>query len=233
VTEQADALAEAARNRGLKLVRSRVRTPGKRAFGKFALQDSKGTVVLGEGKHPSATAEEVRDYLRQQENSDWSQSLGLKATPKARRKAAPKPAPEPPKPVVRRATSADAEAMVTLMTLLDHHVSAAGVRKRLKAVAAPTLVATIGPDVVGLCGLDITTHIHRDYPVGRITILVVAEAQRGSGIGRLLVEKGEEDLRKAGCKLIEITSNKRHTDAHKFYTALGYDQPSLRFAKHF
>ncbi|QNN65185.1 GNAT family N-acetyltransferase [Sphingomonas rhizophila] len=233
MTEEADALAEAARNRGLKLVRSRVRTPGKRAFGKFALQDSKGTTVLGNGKHPSASADEVREYLRQQESSDWSESLGLASVPKAKRKAAPKPPPDPLRPEVRDAKAADADAMVALMKLLDHNVSAAGVRKRLKSVAAPTLVATLGKDIVGLCGLDMTTHIHRDYPVGRIAILVVTEDQRGSGLGRMLVEEAEKRLRRAGCKLIEITSNKRHLDAHKFYTALGYDQPSLRFAKHF
>jgi GNAT superfamily N-acetyltransferase len=234
VSEDAETLAEMARNRGLKLVRSRVRTPTKRAFGKFGLTDDKGAKLLGlDGKHPSATAEEVEQFLRKGLVSDWAGSLGV-TPPKARkpRRVPPKEtAPPPPKPKVRTATSADGEAIATLAGMLDHSIDAKGVARRLKAIATPQLVATVGSEVIGLCGLDRQIHVHREAPVGRITILAVAEATRGKGIGKMLVAEAERRLARLGCGMIEITSNNRLTKAHHYYATLGYEQRSQRFVK--
>jgi GNAT superfamily N-acetyltransferase len=74
---QLDALAETARNRGLQLVRSRVRTPGKPRFGKAGLADASGKPVFGmDEKGPTATPEAIEDYLRSLEAKDWGASLG-------------------------------------------------------------------------------------------------------------------------------------------------------------
>ena len=242
MTDEGDALAEMARNRGVKLVRSRVRSPGKRAFGKFGLTDAKGAKLLGlDGKHPSATREEVETYLRKGIVADWAGSLGVdppparkprarRAGPKAEPKQKPKPKPKP-EPKLRVAKAADAAALVTLIGLLDHEVDAAGVARRLRAIKAPQLVATLGGEVVGLCGIDQQVHLHRDAPVGRVTILVVAKAARGQGIGRMLVEEAQARLRAAGCELVEVSSNNRLTTAHQFYLHLGFEQRSQRFVK--
>ena len=77
-----DALAETARNRGLKLVRSRVRSPGKRRFGKVGLTDKAGKAVFGmDDKGPNAKPEDVEHYLRNLGAKDWGASLDVAVMP--------------------------------------------------------------------------------------------------------------------------------------------------------
>jgi len=137
-------------------------------------------------------------------------------------------------PTIRQARPADAPRLAELIKLLGHEVDPSGIRKRLSALAKqghPQLVAELAKEVVGLVGLHTMTAIHRDKPVGRITILVVGEKQRDEGIGRLLVQAAEDELRKFGCGMVEITSNDRLAAAHAFYRHMGYERTSIRFAK--
>ena len=252
-----DELAESARNRGLRLVRSRVRTPGKRRFGKVGLADVSGKAVFGiDEKGPNAKPEDVEDYLRNLGAKDWGASLDVAVLPRKRKptkvahpvaandaepapKAARKPTPQakpkpPPEPKVRQAKPGDAKELAALINYLGHPIDAKTVRKNLAALARlkePLLVATLGKTLVGLIGTHKTVTIHRDAPVGRITILVVAEDAQDKGIGRMLVDEAESSLRKAGCKIVEVTSNDRRTAAHAFYRHLGYEGTSRRFMK--
>jgi GNAT superfamily N-acetyltransferase len=249
-----DALAETARNRGLKLVRSRIRTPGKRRFGKVGLTDAKGKAMFGmDAKGPTAKPEEVEDYLRGLGTRDWGASLdvaapqrkrtGQKRTrpiaandeeppPTPKRKAA-KPKP-PPKPQLRAARAADAKAIAALIDFLGHPITEKAVRNNLTVLARAKespLVATLDKRVVGMIGVHRMVTVHRDAPVGRIPILVVAKDAQGHGIGRMLVEAVEDLLRKSGCKIVEVTSNDRRTEAHAFYRHMGYERTSIRFMK--
>ena len=135
---------------------------------------------------------------------------------------------------IRAARPEDADQLVGLIELLEHPVDVEGVANRIAALGIagiPQLVAVEGEQVLGLCGLHLMTAIHRDAPVGRITILVVREDSRGRGIGRKLVSAAEQLTRSRGCALLEVTSNQRLEQAHRFYEAIGYERTSFRFAK--
>jgi len=253
-----DQLADSARNRGLKLVRSRVRKAGKPGFGKVGLTDQNGKAVFGmDGKEPTGTPDDVENYLRNLGAKDWGASLDMavlprkrkaskvekiRATPANDREPAPRPRPEPkpappppkPEPKIRAAKPADAKALTELIEFLGHPIDEKTVRKNLaelaKADEAP-FVATLDKAVIGLCGIHRTVTVHRPAPVGRITILVVAKEAQDLGIGRMLVEEAERLLKQAGCQIVEVTSNDRRSAAHAFYRHLGYERTSIRFMK--
>ena len=259
MSDELDPLSETARNRGLKLVRSRVRTPNKRRFGKVGLTDKSGKAVFGmDEKGPAAKPEDVEYYLRNLGAKDWGASLDVAVMPrkrkptKAKREAAndaeparePPPAPKkakkepkpkpPPKPKIRDAKPSDAARLSKLFTYLGHPIEEKAVRKNLSALKKTgelPLLATLDKQVVGVCGVNRRVAVHRSAPIGRISVLVVDEQAQGHGIGRMLVEAAEEWMRKKGCKLVEVTSNDRRTAAHAFYRHLGYERSSIRFFK--
>ncbi len=71
----ADELRAIAAHRGLKLLRSRKRTPGVGDFGKFGLTDAAGKALLGIGDAGlTATASEVAQYLRGGAAKSWKLS---------------------------------------------------------------------------------------------------------------------------------------------------------------
>jgi len=221
------ALRELAENRGCKLVKSRVRTPGRGDHGRYGLKDAKsGREVFGfGGKGLTATPEEIEAFLRGNASATWQSSVGT--AKRAQRKRAPKPRPEP-ELSIREAKARDAEAIAVLIVALGYDVTAADVRRRLKGTAA--LVAE-KDKVVAVLTTSTTAVLHRPRPVGRISMMVVAEAARGAGIGAALVAEAEKRLKAAGCGLVEVTSNRRRLRAHAFYERLGYERTSYRFAK--
>jgi ribosomal protein S18 acetylase RimI-like enzyme len=228
MSESDEALREMAVNRGCKLVKSRLRTPGKGDHGRFGLKDAKsGREVFGFGKKGlTATSEEIADFLRGNAAATWKSSVGT-----ARRAPRPRPEPKPkpePKLALREAKPKDAEGIAALIVALGYEVTAAEVRARLRSVEA--LVADKG-GIVGAVTLAVTRVLHRPKPVGRISMLVVGEGARGAGIGTALVAEAEKRLAAAGCGMIEVTSNRKRQRAHAFYERLGYERTAYRFGK--
>ena len=57
---------------------------------------------------------------------------------------------------------------------------------------------------------------------GLIESVRIASGHRGDGLGRWFIGKLIETAREAGCGVVQLTSDKRRTDAHRFYTGLGF-----------
>jgi GNAT superfamily N-acetyltransferase len=57
---------------------------------------------------------------------------------------------------------------------------------------------------------------------GQIEGVRIAAVERGTGIGRAMLEWTIAECRRRGCGLVQLTSDERRTEAHRFYEALGF-----------
>jgi GNAT superfamily N-acetyltransferase len=134
---------------------------------------------------------------------------------------------------VRNATVADSGAIQRLIDQLGYPVTIADIEDRLRTMDEAVLVADSEGQVIGCLSTSVMHVLHRPAPVGRISMMVVDEAHRGRGIGGQMVRAAERLLATKGCQLVEVTSNNRRTDAHRFWESNGYEKTSSRFAKDF
>lgn len=56
----------------------------------------------------------------------------------------------------------------------------------------------------------------------QIEAVRVGEAHRGRGVGEAMFTWAIEEARRRGCALVQLTSDKRREDAHRFYERLGF-----------
>jgi GNAT superfamily N-acetyltransferase len=66
---------------------------------------------------------------------------------------------------------------------------------------------------------------------GHVSALVVAPGGEGVGVGRALMQAGEEWARGRGYPLLTLNVFARNAHALKFYERLGYDADTLKCAK--
>lgn len=59
----------------------------------------------------------------------------------------------------------------------------------------------------------------------------VASGQRGRGVGAAMMADAEARARKAGCRLIQLTTNASRKRAHAFYERLGYVPSHVGFKR--
>lgn len=135
---------------------------------------------------------------------------------------------------IRPAAAGDGAALEVLVRQLGYDEKATDILARLAAMEQRGLIALVAEldgRVVGCLATSIMPVLHRPKPVGRISMMVVEEGLRSQGIGERLVRTAEAWLKEQGCGLIEVTSNMKRTDAHRFYQRLGFEPTSFRFAR--
>ncbi|MET9112791.1 GNAT family N-acetyltransferase [Streptomyces longwoodensis] len=57
--------------------------------------------------------------------------------------------------------------------------------------------------------------------------------ERGSGLGTRFIQWAIEESRAAGCQLVQLTSDRSRTDAHRFYERLGFEASHVGFKLQF
>lgn len=59
---------------------------------------------------------------------------------------------------------------------------------------------------------------------GLIEAVHIAPAHRNKGLGGEMIGWAVEQCRARGCGMVQLTSNKKRVDAHRFYQRLGFSQ---------
>ncbi|WP_062560767.1 GNAT family N-acetyltransferase [Paracoccus aminovorans] len=103
----------------------------------------------------------------------------------------------------------------------------------MQAEAANRLiVGLLGDDVIAcyqltcISGLSLTAARR-----AQIEGVRVRPDLRGQGIGAALIRDAETRARAAGCTLLQFTTNRSRTDAHRFYDRLGFTASHIGYKK--
>ena len=139
---------------------------------------------------------------------------------------------------LREATAADVPRISALIAMGDakkpmdaatseaegHHPAYAEAFRRVSASEANHLfVAEQGVRIVGTYQLTVLPGIaERGRTRGKIESVHVEPTLRGSGIGAEMMRHAIATAREKGIGLVELSSNKSRTDAHRFYERLGF-----------
>jgi GNAT superfamily N-acetyltransferase len=85
------------------------------------------------------------------------------------------------------------------------------------------VVATEGDTVVGTLQLSFIPGIARTGAWrGQIEGVRIGASLRGTGIGEQMIEWAIAACRSRGCEIVQLTTDKTRTDAHRFYERLGF-----------
>ncbi|HZU14713.1 MAG TPA: GNAT family N-acetyltransferase [Chloroflexota bacterium] len=138
-------------------------------------------------------------------------------------------------PVIREAHRHDVPRMVELLAAdqlgrtrecMDESSAPAYYRAFAAIDADPRtqlLVMEVAGQLVGTLQLNFLPGLSRGGAErAQIEAVRIAEEMRGQGLGHVLVGDAIERARRRGCRLVQLTTDRRRADAHRFYESLGF-----------
>ena len=134
---------------------------------------------------------------------------------------------------IRRATADDLPAIVAMLAddplgaqreSPDDMTPYRAALARLEADPNQHLVVAVREGrVIGTLQLTIIPGLsHKGATRALIEAVRIHADERGSGLGGLLIEWAIDTARRLECRMVQLTSDKTRTDAHRFYERLGF-----------
>ena len=102
----------------------------------------------------------------------------------------------------------------------------------IDADPAQLVVAVEGADgnLVGTMQLTFIPGLSRGGATRmQIEAVRVAETERGNGLGSAMIAWAIDRARDRGARMVQLTSDARRADAHRFYERLGFDASHVGF----
>ena len=128
-------------------------------------------------------------------------------------------------PGIREMRPTDVESVAGLCAELGYRAGTAEVASRIEDLAGcpeeAVFVAELAGTVVGWVHVGVVRALTH-APEARVHGLVVEQARRGGGIGRLLLRRAEAWSAERGLSRVRLTSRIAREDAHRFYERSGY-----------
>jgi GNAT superfamily N-acetyltransferase len=91
-------------------------------------------------------------------------------------------------------------------------------------------VAVIGEQVVGTLHLVFLPGLGRlGSWRGQIEAVRISADRRGAGLGQQMLAWAIEECRRHGCRWVQLTTDTRREDAHRFYERLGFAPTHLGY----
>ena len=96
------------------------------------------------------------------------------------------------------------------------------------------LVAEEDGRIAGTLALYVMSNVsHGGRPFAIVENVVVDAGQRGTGLGKRLMEEAVRLAHEVGCYKVALTSNNKRADAHAFYERIGFNASHRGFTRYF